>query len=426
MGVLMINGSSIFSSVEEATAQIARGGIVIVVDDADRENEGDFIMAASCATPESVNFLAAEGRGLICAALEENRARALDLRVQGRSDEGPAPLHGTAFTESIDYVRGTTTGISASDRSATFMALADPTSRVDDFARPGHVFPLVARNGGVIARRGHTETTVDLCRLAGLEPVGVLCEILNPDGSMARLPQLRELACRFDMPLVSVEQLTIWRKKHECLINPGETVSFPTRNGDFELIMFDSIGEVFPLSLRRPEAATVRDGSPTDRKVALPLVRVHSECFTGDVFGSSRCDCGPQLDAAMEMIGKESRGAVIYLRQEGRGIGLKAKLRAYKLQEGGLDTWDANTAQGLPPDDRDYWEAAQIIKLFGWREIRLLTNNPTKVEALELYGIHVAEIVPLRVGVNPHNRAYLETKRKRFGHLFESVPADVC
>lgn len=420
MGVPMMERESRLSTIERALDALGNGGMVIVVDDENRENEGDFVLAARFATPEAVNFLAAQGRGLICVAMDAAWAGRLDLRV--RPTDGRSALHDTAFADSVDYARGTTTGISASDRSATIRALADPASGADDFARPGHCFPLVAREGGVLARRGHTEATVDLCAAAGLEPVGALCEILRPDGSMARLPDLVALARDLDMPIVSVADLVAWRRSRERLITAERSVFLPTEHGNFRLTFFDGPFSRGPLALR-PAAACANgpDGSQAgvSRPAKVPLVRVHSECLTGDVFGSRRCDCGPQLVAAMDMVAREGDGAVIYLRQEGRGIGLHAKIKAYALQDDGMDTWDANTALGFPPDARDYWEAAHIIRHFGWTGVRLLTNNPDKARSLAAYGITVTELVPLHVGACEHNKHYLETKRVRFGHLAE-------
>ncbi len=392
------------NTIEEALQALRKGGIIIVVDDEDRENEGDFILSADLATPETVNFLSREGCGLICAALDSSRAEILNLKIP----QGNSSLHGTAFTDSVDYIHGTTTGISASDRCATFLALADQKTIPADLARPGHVFPLIAKNGGVLERRGHTEATVDLCRLAGLSAVGILCEILNPDGTMARLPQLENIAKKYNLPLISVEQLVLYRKTKEQIVVPLNTVCLPTPRGDFDLTMHSGLSHQAPLSLKRDKE---------NLELEIPLVRVHSECLTGDLFSSLRCDCGPQLELAMDLIGKEPKGAIIYLRQEGRGIGLEAKLKAYSLQEQGYDTWEANVLQGLPADGRDYWEAAQILKSWGWTTIRLLTNNPAKVVSLEKYGIKVNEILPLIIAPVDQNRQYLETKKVRFGHI---------
>lgn len=393
-------------TVEEALEAIASGLPILVADDTDRENEGDFVIAAEHATPEVVNLFAAEGRGLICAALPADRGKDLSLSVE-RYQQGGQARHGTAFTASVDYLVGTSTGISCADRSATLRALADPRSRPDDFGRPGHVFPLIARSGGVLERRGHTEATVDLCRLAGLSGVGVLCEVMLPDGTMARWPDLQQLARRLGLPLITVEALAAFRARTETPIALLRKVALPTDRGDFDLHLFGGPGETRPLALRARE----RESRPSH-----PLIRLHSECLTGDVFGSHRCDCGAQLDQAQRQIATEGYGAVIYLRQEGRGIGLEAKLAAYELQEDGLDTVDANRALGFPDDARRYVEAAWILRSWGWNEVRLLTNNPDKVAGLEAAGIRVIQVLSLEVGHHPENTTYLVTKRDRMGH----------
>ncbi len=394
------------ATIPEALEQLRRGGILIVLDDDDRENEGDFILSAELATPQSINFLAAEGRGLICVALPPDRAKALDLSIPQRANA----LHGTGFTESVDLAALPGTGISASDRCETIQALASPLSKPEDFARPGHVFPLIAKPAGVLERRGHTEATVDLCRLAGLQPVGVLCEIMNPDGTMARRPQLEEVARRHGFPIITVEQLAQYRRLHEAQARETSKAILPTKWGDFTLHYFATTdGEVLALT-----PGPFADALPQSK----PLVRLHSECLTGEAFGSLRCDCGPQLDKALEQIAQEKHGAVIYLRQEGRGIGLEAKVKAYALQDQGLDTWDANTAQGLPADARTYDAPAAILRAWGWHSLRLMTNNPQKVEALRRHGIEV-EVVPLSVGANSSNQTYLKTKKERFGHWLE-------
>jgi 3,4-dihydroxy 2-butanone 4-phosphate synthase/GTP cyclohydrolase II len=393
------------SDVATVVETFRRGGIVIVLDDDDRENEGDFILAAQFATPENINFLAAEGRGLICAALSPERAKKLNLTVPSNANA----LHGTAFTESVDLAALPGTGISASDRAETLRALAHPQSKPEDFARPGHVFPLVGKAGGVLERRGHTEATLELCRLAGLEPVGVLCEIMRPDGTMARRPDLEVLAAKNGFPLLTVEQLVRHRLEKESPVRETSVTQLPTLKGVFEFRHFVSPwGEVLTLSMGN----LVQGSKP-------PLVRIHSECLTGEVFASLRCDCGPQLDEALDRIAKEGRGVLVYLRQEGRGIGLEAKIKAYALQDQGMDTWEANTAQGLPPDARSYDAAAQILSSWGVQNVRLMTNNPAKIEALKRHHFDV-EIVPLVVPPGPHNQRYLETKKKRFGHLLDS------
>lgn len=405
-------------TIQDALEALASGLPILVADDENRENEGDLICAAEHATAEMVNLFATEGRGLICAALFPDRARALGLSVD-RPAGGAPVLHGTAFTASVDLVHGTTTGISCADRSATLRALADPGSVPTDFARPGHVFPLVARKGGVLVRRGHTEATVDLCRLAGLSGTGVLCEVLNPDGTMARWDDLKALALRLGIPLVTVEALAAYRARTETPVTPLQTVRLPVAEGPFTLTLFDAPGGGRPLALRRTENFKhPKDAAGTGRTIP-PLVRIHSECLTGDVFGSLRCDCGAQLAEARRLIAAESRGAVVYLRQEGRGIGLEAKLNAYALQETGLDTVDANLALGFPADERSYDEAAWLLRSWGWTEVRLLTNNPAKAAGLERAGIRVTEILPLVAGDHPENQAYTQTKRDRMGHRID-------
>ena len=403
-------------TIEEAIEALASGLAVLVADDEDRENEGDFICAAEHATPEMVNLFAGEARGLMCAALPPPLAEHLGLELASTRG-GPPALHGTAFTSSVDWVHGTSTGISCADRSATFRGLASPEAQAHDFARPGHVFPLIAKAGGVLERRGHTEATVDLCRLAGLSGVGVLCEVLRPDGTMARYADLEVLAARLGIPLITVEALAAFRAKTETPVWVIETVELPTARGPFSLTLFSTPGEGRPLALKRIEDAPA---SPS----RAPLVRIHSECLTGDVFASVRCDCGPQLEEAQRRIAAEPRGALIYLRQEGRGIGLEAKLRAYRHQEAGLDTADANLVQGLPVDDRRYFEAAWILRSWGWDEVRLLTNNPDKVRGLEEAGIRVVEVVGLEVGAHPANHEYRKTKRDRLGHHYHTIEGE--
>lgn len=404
------------NTVEEAIAALASGLAILVADDEDRENEGDLICAAEHATPLMVNLFAGEGRGLLCVALPPDRAKQLGLELLP-SSRGPGALHGTAFTTSVDWIHGTSTGISCDDRSATFRGLASATAQPEDFARPGHVFPLIARADGVLERRGHTEATVDLCRLAGLSGVGVLCEVLRPDGTMARLGDLEALATRLGIPLITVEALAAYRARTETPVVPLETVDLPTEHGPFTLTLFSGPGGVRPLALRRIE------GGPADPKLP-PLVRVHSECLTGEVFGSVRCDCGPQLAEAQRRIAAEPRGAVVYLRQEGRGIGLEAKLKAYRHQEAGLDTAEANEVQGLAVDGRTYHEAAWILRSWGWTEVRLMTNNPDKVRGLEQAGIRVVEVVGIEVGAHPANLNYRKTKRDRMGHRYQTIEGE--
>jgi len=394
-----------FDEIEEAIEEIRKGNMVIVVDDEDRENEGDFIMAADRVTPEAINFMAKYGRGLICVSAPEEKMRKLELDMMVTKNTA---LKGTPFMVSIDAKEGTTTGISAYDRALTIKKFADPSSRPEDFARPGHVFPLMARRGGVLSRPGHTEAAMDLARLAGLNPIGVLCEIMSDDGRMARVPELQEMAKRFGMKMISVKDLIIYRRKREKLVECVVEVDFPTRYGDFRLRIYESsIDEHHHLALIKGD---IGDGENV-------LVRMHSECLTGDVFGSKRCDCGEQLEYAMRAIEREGRGVIVYMRQEGRGIGLPNKLKAYKLQEDGYDTVEANLKLGFPPDLRDYGIGALILSDIGVRTIRLLTNNPAKRAALEGYGLKVIERVPIKVAPNKHNARYLQTKKDKLGHL---------
>ncbi len=395
----------ILDPIEEAIAEIRAGKVVIVVDDEDRENEGDFITAARNATPEVVNFMATHGRGLICAPLTEDRCKELDLDMMV---EDNTAVHGTPFTVSIDLKgHGTTTGISASDRSKTIIALIDPTTRPHDLGRPGHIFPLKARDGGVLRRTGHTEATIDLARLAGCEPAGVLVEVLNEDGTMARLPQLRAIADRFGLKLVSIEDLVAYRMRTESLIERQVQVKLPTEHGDFDLIAYrqTTTGE--------EHLALVKGTWTKDDPV---MVRVHSSCVTGDIFGSHRCDCGAQLHAAMELVELDGRGVVLYMQQEGRGIGLINKLKAYALQEQGLDTVEANLQLGFDMDARDYGVGAQILHDLGVRKMRLLTNNPKKRTGLIGYGLEIVENLPIEIPANAHNAHYLLTKKLKLGH----------
>ncbi len=397
--------STTFDPIEEAIADIRLGKAVIVVDDEDRENEGDFVTAARNATPEMINFMATHGRGLICAPLTEERCVELGLELMVRDNTA---LHETPFTVSVDLKgRGTTTGISASDRSKTMLALIDPAIQAEDLARPGHIFPLKARKGGVLRRTGHTEAAVDLARLAGFEPAGLIVEILNEDGTMARLPQLREIARRFDLKLISIEDLVAYRMRTERLVERQVDVQLPTTHGDFQLIAYrqTTTGE---------EHMALVKGT-WDPKDPV-LVRVHSSCVTGDIFGSCRCDCGPQLHKAMEMIEAEGRGVIVYMQQEGRGIGLLNKLKAYKLQEQGADTVEANLMLGFEMDARDYGVGAQILHDLGVRKMRLMTNNPRKRTGLVGYGLEIVENVALEIVPNPHNQRYLATKREKLGH----------
>ncbi|TGE24563.1 bifunctional 3,4-dihydroxy-2-butanone-4-phosphate synthase/GTP cyclohydrolase II [Hymenobacter aquaticus] len=392
-------------SIEDAIADIRAGKVVIVVDDEDRENEGDFICAARCATPEVINFMATHGRGLVCAPLIEQRCEELGLELMvGRN----TALHATPFTVSIDLLKnGVTTGISASDRSKTILALIDPDTKPEELGKPGHIFPLKARKEGVLRRAGHTEAAIDLSRLAGFEPAGVLVEILKEDGEMARLPDLQEVAKRWDLKLISVQDLIKYRLQKESLITRDIEVQLPTEHGDFELIAFTQ------RSTNAQHLALVKGDISGDEPV---LVRVHSSCVTGDIFGSCRCDCGPQLHRAMERIEQEGRGVIVYMNQEGRGIGLLNKLRAYKLQEQGRDTVEANLELGFGMDERDYGVGAQILRDLGISKMRLLTNNPRKRTGLVGYGLEIVDTVPIEIAANAHNERYLTTKRDKLGH----------
>ncbi len=393
------------NTIDEAIVDIKAGKLVIVVDDEERENEGDFITAAEVATPETINFMIRYGRGVLCAPITEARARDLDLPMM--VDVNTA-LHGTPFTVAVDYVHGTTTGVSVSDRALTVRAIADPKAGARDFARPGHIFPLRAVEEGVLRRAGHTEAAVDLARLAGFQPAGVLVEILNEDGTMARLPQLRKLADEHKMKIISVQDLIKYRTEREKLIEKIVEVTLPTHYGDFKLHLYkNKVDGKEHIALTKGDVA---GGEPT-------LVRVHSECFTGDTLGSLRCDCQDQLHAAMMMVEKHGRGVVLYMRQEGRGIGLANKLKAYKLQEEGKDTVEANEALGFKADLRDYGIGAQILVDLGIKQMRLITNNPMKIVGLSSYGLEVVSRVPIEIEAQEKNAAYLETKRKKLGHL---------
>ncbi|MBR4938837.1 MAG: bifunctional 3,4-dihydroxy-2-butanone-4-phosphate synthase/GTP cyclohydrolase II [Kiritimatiellae bacterium] len=393
-----------FDSIETALEALRNGEIVLVTDDADRENEGDCICAAQFATCANVNFMATYAKGLICMPMSAELCRSLDLpqMVQRNTDN-----HQTAFTVSIDAA-DTTTGISAEERSRTALACVREGVKPGDFRRPGHMFPLEARDGGVLKRAGHTEATVDLCRLAGLKEAGLCCEIMRDDGTMARLDDVKEFARRHSLKLISIADLIAYRRRNDRLVELVEDVDLPTDHGHFRLKMYRS--RVTGLEHLALVKGRVDDGAPV-------LVRVHSECFTGDVLGSERCDCGPQLHTAMEMIEKEGRGAVLYMRQEGRGIGLANKLHAYKKQEEGLDTVEANVALGFAPDLRDYGEGAQMLVDLGIRKVRLMTNNPCKIAGLDGYGIEIAERVPVVIPANCHDRRYLDTKKTKMGHL---------
>lgn len=396
--------STKFDPIEEAIYELMQGKPIIVVDDEDRENEGDFVALAEKSTPELINFMVTHGRGLVCTPITEERAHQLGLHpmVEQNTD-----AYGTAFTVSVDY-KTTSTGISAHERSDTIKALIDPKSKQEDFKRPGHIFPLIAKNGGVLRRAGHTEAAVDLARMSGAYPAGIICEIMNEDGTMARVPELREIADRFELKLITIKDLIKYRNKKDTLIRREVEVSLPTAYGTFKAIAFTNVLD------DKEHIALVKGQISPETPV---LVRVHSECLTGDIFGSYRCDCGPQLHSALEQIEKEGRGILLYMRQEGRGIGLINKLKAYVLQEQGYDTVEANEKLGFAADLRDYGIGAQILKDLGVKKMRLLTNNPRKRAGLEGYELEVVERVPLEIGQHAENRKYLETKRSKLGHL---------
>ncbi len=393
------------NTIEEALEEIKAGKVIIVVDDEDRENEGDFVTAARNATPEVINFMATHGRGLICAPLTEERCDELKLDLMVGNNTA---LHETNFTVSVDLIgNGCTTGISASDRSKTIKALVDSSTTPEDLGRPGHIFPLRAKEGGVLRRSGHTEAVVDLARLAGMESAGVLVEIMKEDGEMARLPDLLEIAERFNLKIISIKDLISYRLRTESLIKKEVAVKLPTQWGDFEMVAYTQT------NTGDHHLALIKGNWEPDEPI---LVRVHSSCVTGDIFGSCRCDCGPQLHKAMEMIEAEGKGVIIYMNQEGRGIGLINKLHAYNLQENGFDTVDANLQLGFKMDQRDYGIGAQILRNLGIKKMRLLSNNPTKRAGLNGYGIEIVDNVPIEIRSNKHNELYLKTKRDRMGH----------
>jgi 3,4-dihydroxy 2-butanone 4-phosphate synthase/GTP cyclohydrolase II len=398
------------NTITEAIEDIKQGKIIIVVDDENRENEGDFVMSAELLTPQAVNFMATVGRGLICTPISADLAEKFDLPLQVQTNTASL---GTAFTVTIDAKEKISTGISASDRSHTMKLLTQPKTTAADFVRPGHIFPLIAKDHGVLVRNGHTEASVDLCRLSGLSPVAVICEIINPDGTMARLPDLFELAKVHDLKIISIEDLVTYRKNTENLISQVETIPFPCKYGDdFKLSIFRSeiLGE---------EHMCIYKGSPDELK-NNPLVRLHSECFTGDIFGSNRCDCGEQLDIAMKKINETGSGLTVYLKQEGRGIGLFNKIRAYQLQDQGFDTVEANLKLGHAADLRDYTMAAQILKYFGIKSAQIMTNNPKKLSELEALGVKTSR-VSLEVLAQNKNKKYLETKKEKLGHLLNQI-----
>jgi 3,4-dihydroxy 2-butanone 4-phosphate synthase/GTP cyclohydrolase II len=396
-------------SIEGALKDLASGKMVIVVDDEDRENEGDLIAASELCTPETINFMATYARGLICVAITEDRAKELDLDIMVRGSTG---LHGTRFTISVDYIHGTTTGISAFDRAKTVRALVNPNTKPSDLARPGHIFPLIAVREGVLRRAGHTEAAVDLMRLAGLYPSGVLCEIINDDGTMARRPDLEKFAQKHNLKIITVQDLIAYRFKRDKLVKCVASSSLPTRFGDFVVKVYKNIVD------NKEHVALIKGSWQPDEPI---LVRVHSECLTGDVFGSLRCDCGDQLHTALQKISAEGKGVLLYMRQEGRDIGLVNKIKAYALQEQGYDTVEANLMLGFQPDPRDYGIGAQILADIGVRKMKLMTNNPKKRVGLTGYGLEVVELVPLQIPPNDKNFNYLLTKKIKLGHLLYNL-----
>jgi len=398
------------NTIEEAIKDFREGKFLIVVDDEDRENEGDFIIAAEKITPEKINFMLTYGRGLLCAPITEERCQELKLEMQVSANTS---ILETPFTVTIDKLGdGCTTGVSIHDRAKTILALADPKSKPTDFGRPGHINPLRARSRGVLRRAGHTEATIDLARLAGLYPAGALIEILNEDGSMARLPQLMEVAKKHDIKIISIHDLIAYRLQRESIVEMGVEVNMPTQFGNFRLIPF------LQKSNGQEHIALFKGDISSEEPV---LVRMHSSCATGDIFGSLRCECGEQLQKSMEMIEKEGRGVVVYLNQEGRGIGLMEKMKAYKLQEEGLDTVDANLHLGHNADERDYGVGAQILRHLGIKKMRLITNNPVKRVGLEAYGLTVVENIPMEIATNPYNEFYMRTKKERMGHILHNI-----
>ena len=401
----MTNTDKIFNSIEDAIKSIARGEIIVVVDDEDRENEGDLICAAEAATPEKINFMAKYGRGLICLPLDAETVKRLNLPLMVSNNN---ETMGTNFTVSIEASFGVTTGISAADRARTIKAAIDPESTVHDIRSPGHVFPLLARQGGVLRRAGHTEAAVDLAQMAKMLPGGVICEIMNEDGTMSRVPELRKFANHHGLLIITIKDMIEYRKRNETLVIKKAEASLPSKFGEFQVIGFQSVLD------DSDYVALVKGEWEEDEPV---LVRVHSECLTGDVFGSYRCDCGPQLHAAMEMVESEGKGVILYLPQEGRGIGLINKLQAYKLQEEGADTVEANKKLGFKDDLRDYGMGAQMLFMLGVRRMRLMTNNPRKIVGVQGHGLEVVERIPLEIKTNPGNKKYMHTKKHKLGHI---------
>lgn len=397
------------NSIDEAVEAIRRGEIIIVVDDEDRENEGDFITSAELITPAKVNFMITMGRGVLCAPITEERCVELELDKQVAHNTS---ILGTPFTVTVDKLKGCTTGVSSHDRAETIKALADPATKPEDLGRPGHISPLYAKNKGVLRRAGHTEASIDLCRLAGLKPAAALIEIMNEDGSMARLPELYKLAQEHKLKLIAIKDLISYRLKQESLVEMGQSVQMPTKYGFFRLIPFRQI------ATGQEHIALIKGEWSKDEAV---LVRVHSSCLTGDVLGSMRCECGDQLHKAMQIIEKEGKGVVVYMNQEGRGIGLMNKIEAYKLQEQGMDTVEANLHLGFDADERDYGVGAQILSLLGICKMRLMTNNPVKRIGLEAYGLNIVENIPLEVPTNPYNEFYMKTKKERMGHTLKNI-----